>query len=186
MAKISSNIDYTECVKQALTEADWTFPIKQSDEQAIFTLPMPSDNLPYINIIFRTNHIGDSKINCYLARNVAKNKHIDVLRTLNKINNKYRYVSFSLDDDADICASYDFMLFGTVENIGKHALTMIAFAVKVIENALPTILSVVWRDAATDFYGDDDELIDELTNSNLPEFDNIDNMFDGETDDADN
>ena len=46
-----------------------------------------------------------------IAHKTPKNKRIQILKVLNSLLNRFKYIQLVLEDDESICASYDFDIF---------------------------------------------------------------------------
>lgn len=139
------HMDYGQVVKKAFENNGWHFNLREFEDRTIFALPMSAKNCPGLNVKVDVSNNGDSKIRCYLADDTPKTKHAELLEVLNTLNNRYRYVTLSLDDDGDILAAYDFTIFGTDENvIDRQVATMVVILSDIMDKCIPSIMKVIW------------------------------------------
>lgn len=147
MAKkdFEEEFDYGQAVKEAFEEAGWRFNVRQIDDTTWFGLPMSAKNCPGLNIKIEVSQKGDCKIRCYLAEDTPKSKRVELLEVINSLNNRYRYVTLSLDSDGDILAAYDFALFSSEQEIIERASrTMVVLLSDIMDKCIPPIMKVVW------------------------------------------
>ena len=145
------NIDYGEVVKGAFEGNGWHFNVRKLEDKTIFALPMSAKNCPGLNVKVDVATSGDSKIRCYLAEDTPKSKHKELLEVINALNNRYRYITLSLDSDGDILAAYDFTIFGTDETaIEKQAMSMVVLLSDIMDKCIPPIMKIVWSAAEDD------------------------------------
>lgn len=112
---MKENMNYAKAVENELNNIGLRFDIQVRGKNTIFSLPMHSENVPGFNLKLHISEKGDSKIWCLLAKNVKKEKRTTMLETLNSLNAKYRFIRLSLDQDSDVTADYDFILYGGEE-----------------------------------------------------------------------
>ena len=155
MADFDENIDYGEVVKEALENKEWRFQARKIEDKTIFAIPMSAKNCPGLNIRLEISESGDSKIRCYVAEDAPKSVRFPLLEVIDVLNNRYRYLTLSIDSDGDILAAYDFIMFGTDKKvIEKHAITMILLLSDIIDKCIPPIMKVIWSAEKDD---EDDE-----------------------------
>lgn len=142
---ITEKVNYGKFVEDAFENNGWHFNVRKIEDRTIFALPMSAKNCPGLNVKFEVSANGDSKIRCYLAEGTPKSKRNELLKVINSLNNKYRYVTVSLDSDGDILAAYDFTIFGTDENVvDKQVGTMVVLLSDIMDKCIPPIMKVVW------------------------------------------
>ena len=142
---LEREVDYGEIVKNAFDSNGWHFNVRQIENRTVFALPMSAKNCPGLNVKFDVSTVGDSKIRCYLAEDTPPSIHSDLLKVINSLNNRYRYLTLSLDNDGDILAAYDFTIFGDDEKvISKQVSTMIVLLSDIMDKCIPPIMKVIW------------------------------------------
>lgn len=145
MADFNEHIDYGEVVKEALENKGWRFQARTVEDKTIFAIPMSAKNCPGLNIRVEISKSGDSKIRCYIAEDTPNSVYHQLLDVVNSLNSRYRYLTLSVDDDGDVLAAYDFIMFDTdPEVIDKHTGTMILLLSDIIDKCIPPIMKVIW------------------------------------------
>lgn len=139
------NINYAHVFKNKLKEMGFHFSTYSSDNETIFGVPMPADNAPGIQVKLMIDEQGDSKIRCYLASDVDSSRQSAVMTVLNSLNERYRFTCLSLDDDGDICASYDFILVGDDEAISEHLTSILFLFTDICDKCIPPIMQTIWK-----------------------------------------
>lgn len=140
----NAKVNYAELIMQELVEHDLPFTHKAREKDTVFTLPLPADNLPGINVKLIVNKDGDCKLRSYLASNVPKPKQAVLLPVINALNSKYRYICLSLDRDGDLCAAYDFSVYPGLIPIPEQVLSMVFLYVDIVDKCIPGIMQALW------------------------------------------
>lgn len=73
-----------------------------------------------------------------------------MLETLNSLNAKYRFIRLSLDQDSDVTADYDFILYGDEESACKHVIVLTFLLTEVMDNCIKSIISTIWKEDSSD------------------------------------
>lgn len=160
---MEKKMNYLDAAEKALEQMKFHYTKQETSRGPVYEIPMSSKNLPGLDLRLRVSEKGDSKLWCYPVKNVPSGKRIAMLEALNTQMDSYRFVTLTLDGDNDVCASYDFALFGEAEAI-RHIRVMINLFSDVVDECLPGILKVLWSDDAAeepelkfDLFGDEDE-----------------------------
>ena len=144
---MGKNIDYQELVEEILTENDWIFDIRREKEFTSFSFPMNAKNIPNLKVLFIVDSGGDCKIRNYIVRNITEEKRPRILAVINDLNKNFRYITLSLDEDGDISASYDFVIFSKNKNeIDKQVGTMVYITSEIMDKCFQKIMKVLWED----------------------------------------
>ena len=144
---MAENIDYREVVEQIFDDNDWNYTSQVKDDKKIFGLPFDAKNMPSIRLFVTVTSYGDVKVNSYLANEIPPEKSSAMIQTLNALNNRYRYITLSLDEDGDILAQYDFTIFGDdLETIDKQVGSTIFLVKEVMDKCFPEIMKTLWQD----------------------------------------
>lgn len=151
-----AEMDYAEIVESTFQSKGLNFHVKKGEKESVFSLPMHADNAPGLNIRMRVSRKGDSKIWCYLAGGIAASKRAIMLEVVNALNDRYRYICVSVDEDNDICASHDFSLYGDEESAAEHAMETLFLVTNVMDHCVPTILKTLWMEDEDSDDGDKD------------------------------
>ncbi|MBR4320762.1 MAG: YbjN domain-containing protein [Oscillospiraceae bacterium] len=139
------SMNYAEKVKRFLNQLDLDFNIhEEDDDTAVFLFPMPAKTGSSFHIRLRIDRKGDSKFWCFLAHGVKEVKKNAMLQTLNTLNDQYRFLRFSLDKDNDICADYDFILFGDGKNAGEQVITLLMLMTEIMDTCTEAIMKTMW------------------------------------------
>ena len=156
-------MNYMDAADKALEQMKFHFDKRETSRGPVYEIPMASKNLPGLDLRLRVSEKGDCKLWCYPVKHVPSGKRIAMLEALNTQMDDYRFVTLTLDDDNDVCASYDFALFGEEEAV-RHVRVMINLFSDVVDDCLPGILKVLWSDEPAeeselkfDLFGDEEE-----------------------------
>ncbi len=101
------------------------------------------DNLKTIPVFVFIDEDGEPifQFKCWDIANF-KGKEAKGIMACNDLNNEYRWVSFSLDKDADIIASID--AFVTEDSCGEIGLALVRKVVNIVDDAYPTFAKSMW------------------------------------------
>lgn len=101
------------------------------------------DNLKTIPVYVFFDEDGDPivQFKCWEIANF-KGKEGQGIFTCNEMNKEYRWVKFSLDDDADIVASIDAYI--SVENCGEECMALVRRVVNITDDAYPNFAKAMW------------------------------------------
>ena len=107
---MEKNINFAEFIERRFTEEEFSFNIKRYEHSTVFIIPIPAKNAPNIIMSMR---ISDMHVKLFaeIAHKTPKNKRIQILKVLNSLLNRFKYIQLVLEDDESICASYDFDIF---------------------------------------------------------------------------
>ena len=160
---MEKKMNYLELAEKTLEQMKFHYTKRETSRGPVYEIPMSSKNLPGLDIRLRVSEKGDSKLWCYPVKGVPSRKRMAMLEALNTQMDDYRFVTLTLDEDSDVCASYDFALFGEEEAI-RHIRVMINLFSEVVDECLPGILKVMWSEESTeepelkfDLFGDAEE-----------------------------
>ena len=137
--------DYAAFVNEALAEMPFMFKGKRYEDRMRFEIAMPSEQFLDLRVNMFVGRHGDTKIRCFLAKNVLPENVPALREAVNRLNSEYRFICLSIDEDRDICASYDFILFGDKEVAGKQAATSLALFADIASDCLPELMPLVWK-----------------------------------------
>ena len=139
-----NSIDYKRVIEDTMTDNSMTFQVEHMDDHAVFNCPMSSDRSPGFNLRVRVSDDGGAKIWTYLLSNIKEEKYMPMLKALNRLNDAYRFIKLSIDKDNDVCAEYDFFLFGEEDIIGDQFMSILYLFSDIVDTCLPDILKTVW------------------------------------------
>ena len=117
------NVRFSEVIAQGLQEFSLPFTSKTADDEVVFDLSLPADNVPD-------------------ARQPA------MFASLNSLNAQYRYICLSVDQDGDVCASYDFSVPPAAEDVFARVFTTAVLYTHIADQCIPDILCTLWAGEA--------------------------------------
>lgn len=135
-----------QIVTQGLEEGDCTFSSRVWGDETIFDLPMAMDNTPGIHVKLVIDQNGDCKLISYPASGVPTHKRRAMLRLVNELNVRFRYICLSLDDDGDVCASYDFPYFEGSNLTFENILDIVCLYVRILDKCMPELMRTLWSE----------------------------------------
>ncbi len=153
-----SNINYCETVQKILTENNFKYNVKDTEKGVILTFGVSSKSLPCINYTLSVSKDGDTKLRSYVASKVDETKMGEMLELLNGLNTRFRFIVFNLDEDNDVCVTYDFALYGDEKTTSELVLDAIYIVSRIIDQSAPDIMQLNWKkdEDNTEFIDSDD------------------------------
>lgn len=67
---------------------------------------------------------------------------MDVYKLINRLQQKYRFAKFLLDEDGDLMVNYDFPV--SCEDIGRSSVEMVLTLAKVLDEVYPELKRLQW------------------------------------------
>lgn len=137
--------DYAAFVNEELAEMPFMFKGKRLEDGMRFEIAMPSEQFLDLRVNMIVGRNGDTKIRCFLAKNVLPENVSALREAINRLNSEYRFICLSIDEDRDICASYDFILVGDKEVAGRQAAISLELFADIASDCLPELMPLVWK-----------------------------------------
>lgn len=144
-------MDYTNCPGQMLEESGYRYTSgERTDDKGktcyLHKVEVPMKNIGTQSVKIRGTAGGACGIWCYPVVGVPASRRQAVLEKLNDLMDRYRFVKFVLDEDNDVCASFDFWQGGDEKAaVQAGKLSLLTFA-SVVEDCVPEILKVRYRE----------------------------------------
>lgn len=112
-------------------------------DERIVKVVYNGDNLKSIPVFVFFDEDGDGlvQLKCWEIANF-KGKESKALVVCNELNNKYRWVKFYLDDDADILVSIDAII--DAATCGEECMSLVRRVVNITDEAYPEIAKALW------------------------------------------
>lgn len=85
---------------------------------------------------------NDVAVRIFGLVSVDEGHQAKVLPAINKLNAKYRYIKFVLDDDGDINLEYDYLVHDPDPAVSAREL--IVRIVKIVDEAYPELMRAMW------------------------------------------
>ena len=120
------------------------YDLRGDNEEAIVTgFRLDNKESQRIVVVFYPEENESCSIKVYEVVKVPKEKIGDVLIALNHLNNQFRWIKFSLDEeDLTVNAADDCVL--TPETCGEEVYRCCMQMVSIIDEAYPTIMKAMW------------------------------------------
>lgn len=140
-------IDFTNSkisiISKALDADKIKYNIVNLESLDIIELSIEGDNTSsLLRIIFADNHT-DIRIRSNSIAKIPPAKADAGYRLMNDLNSNYKYIKFEVFEN-DIFAEWNFPRTISDDNIGNIAKEIIFIMFKIIDNAYPEIMKVIW------------------------------------------
>ena len=157
----ANTINYSQVVENTFTKKNFHFTSKETQKGMMYSFAMNSKSLPSIRFRLIVDEEGDSKLCSYLTSKVEEDKKDEMLSVLNNFNDRFRFVVLNIDQDDEVCASYDFGLYGDEEAVEEIVFDAIYLVSNIIDKCAPDIMKVMWKEEENSEFIDSDSLFDE-------------------------
>lgn len=148
--EVSKNDMYeaTQCIVKKFDELDFKYEFEKYDDADTLTLRFNTDTIPLVEIILVITEDFDCVIYSPNIANVNEEKLTEMLKMLNKLNAKYRYVKFYLDNNS---VTVETGILGLPDSpdfdgayVGDIAATVEGH-IGIIEEVYPKIMETIWK-----------------------------------------
>ena len=132
-----------EAFALTLQQHEIVFQDISDDDRCVLRVGYKLSNIDDLDSFFffddtgETMHYGSSVI----AR-APKDRTESVLRALNELNVKYRWLTFYLDNENDVMASADHIL--SPNTVGDTCFELLQRSINIIDEAYPTLMRAIW------------------------------------------
>lgn len=152
---MADKIDFNGVLEKVLKAKSLNYTSKQADKYIIHTIPLRlSRSKLDIQLKIRIASNGDGKIWSYVVQNVPRHRRTAVLEAMNGRMDAYRFVCFAMDSDNDVCAGYDFEVFGGEEDACRHIRVIYDLFVDILDKCMPDIQQAVWKEGPREESGE--------------------------------
>ena len=137
---------YAEALEDMLTALDLKFDKIEQDDSTVFELVMTTENAPALKTLIIISDDSTFKIYSVLARDVKASKTDLLLRMLNELNRRYKYINLFLDRENDIVADYTGILLVDEEKAAKIVFAVFYIMLDIMDECIPPIMKLLWSD----------------------------------------
>ena len=112
----------------------------------IVEVPCPITGGPTVRARFiSTDDDNDVGVRIYsLVTSVQEEKRMAVLEACNRLNATYRFITFELDRDNDVCAAFDFPAATSDESLGHSVMEILTRVVGILEDVYPLLMKAMY------------------------------------------
>lgn len=133
--------NYKELFMRYMRAQDINF--RESGDYTV-TIPYRADNAGHQDINVRFDKDGGNTVWfwCSYASMKRQDKRNACILTCNELNQKFRWVRFYLDEDNDLMAEADALVYR--DTCGEECLKLVSRMVNIIDEAYPLVMKVMW------------------------------------------
>lgn len=137
----------TEEIADFFSEKDVHFSVQENDESSRIVASAVVDYTSFTAYFISSDDSNDVSVRVpHYVRFKSQNRR-DMLRIANRMNDKYRFVKFTVNDDAEsVTIEYDFA--EKTENIGPAAEELFRRVMQIAEEAYPEFMRAIWKEPA--------------------------------------
>lgn len=140
------NTKYVDALKEMYADLDMNYKLTENDKYTAFTFFTRTDNISTLRINEIISEDGSYRIYSILAHSIKDSKRDAVIKKLNDLNGKYKYLNLYLDSDNDIIADYSGILLGESKHVAGLIFTIFYILVDIMDECIPPIMKVLWVD----------------------------------------
>jgi hypothetical protein len=124
------------------------FDVKNHDgmEELRAFIPLHIGNYTAMRFISHDNDNDVAVRIIGLVSNTPKEKRTRVMEACNALNHRFRYMSFTLDDDGDVIGAYDFPVCTPDESIGEMALEIFGKAMHILNSGYSIFMKALYTE----------------------------------------
>ncbi len=144
---MENTINYVDLIEKALQREGLEFEKATQYGKTKFNVSLRAYNVPglFVSLIVDNND-GDVMYRSYLTFDVEKHKHSDIIMECNRLNSEYRFLKMYLDDDGDLCAAYDFVLYEADEDTLIEKIVELFFlCLRITDKCTPHLMKPIWE-----------------------------------------
>lgn len=127
--------------------------LKQHDELKVFTEEVGNSSNVWLQFGIKNggsykirfiSHDDDNDVSVriYELLSVEEDQYAAILKAINKLNSKYRYVKFVLDKDGDINVEYDYLM--RCPDPAASAMELVIRIVKIVDESYPELMRALF------------------------------------------
>ena len=134
----------TREISNAFDKKDLKYKLNTTSNSSAVEAGYSGDNVSGVKMLFISrDDDNDVAVRAFnVVRGVSEAKRGEVLKLINSLHAKYRYVRFVLDEDGCIDVEYDFPVEGG--NIGEASVEIFVRLAKIIDEAYPQFMKTMW------------------------------------------
>lgn len=134
----------TRAIQETFEEKGVKFRVKEVGDSSVVEAGFSIDNGPSVVVRFISpDDDNDVAIRIFELISVTEDKRANVQAALNKLNHKYRYLKFVMDDDGDVNVENDLCL--CTSNVGPVCFEIFARAMQILDDAYPVMMRALWE-----------------------------------------
>ncbi|MBP3872004.1 MAG: YbjN domain-containing protein [Faecalicoccus sp.] len=144
---MENTINYVDLTEKALQREGLEFEKTTLYSKTKFNVSLRAYNVPglFVSLVVDNND-GDVMYRSYLTFDVEKHKQSDIIMECNKLNSEYRFLKMYLDDDGDLCAAYDFVLYEADEDTLIEKIVELFFlCLRITDKCTPHLMKPIWE-----------------------------------------
>lgn len=134
----------TKAIEAKLKEKDMKCTIKETDETSAVRAGVGADNFSYELLFISSDDDSDVAVRAFDLLRIPENKRESILPAINQLNRRFRFYKFSMDDDGDIRAEYDFPLRTPMDQVGEFAYELLVRSMDIFDKAYSDLMKAIW------------------------------------------
>lgn len=133
----------TKEIAAYLEEKGIKYDVNGNEKLSFVKVRYKCDNLAGIEVVFLSSD-DDNDVSVRVMRlvKVPENKRTAVLKVINDLHCRFRYVNFVLDKDGDVRMDYDMPL--RTSNVGAVAKEICSRMVNIGDKVYPELMKAIW------------------------------------------
>jgi len=134
----------TERISDAFIDADLKHQVQELGPLSFVEAGFNGDNCTFRLRFISLDDDNDVKAMTEDFAKIPAARRDAGCRLLNELNRDYKFFKFTMDDTGAVCAQYDFPVTVSEEEVGSIALEVALRCAKVMDDAYPRIMQVIW------------------------------------------
>ena len=134
----------TEQISDAFTDVDLKHQVQELGPLSFVEAGFTGDNCTFRLRFFSADDDNNVKAMTEDFAKIPAARRDAGCRLMNTLNREYRFFKFTMDDTGAVCAQYDFPVTVSEEEVGSIAVEVALRCVKVMDDAYPRIMQMIW------------------------------------------
>ena len=134
----------TVAIEKAFVDHGLRCAAKETASLSFVELNMTGDNTSVLIRFISTDNNNDVKVMTADFAKFPQKKLADGYELANELSREYKYMKFTIDNDGDMCAQYDFPVQISNECLGPVALEILMRCAKIIDDCYPKVMKTLW------------------------------------------
>ena len=132
-----------EEIMEVFNEKDVHFQVQENDDSNRIIASVVVDYTSFTVYFISSDETNDISVRVPHFVRFKENNRRDMLRIANRMNDKYRFVKFTVSDESEaVTIEYDFP--EKTENIGPAAEEVFRRVMQIAEEAFPEFMRAIW------------------------------------------
>lgn len=129
-------------IMSVLDAKEFKYRVEEREDLTALHMGINGKDTHYEIVIFATSDNNSVAMRANQLTRVPEEKRDAMLKVINERNNRYRFVKFTLDNDADVNLEWDAP--DASQNIGEMCWEMTLRMLRIVNESFPEFMKCIW------------------------------------------